>query len=85
MTIDERLDRLVERHEALSQSLDLLTADVRELPRFSREQGERIERLAEMVKAHDGQITALSHAATALLEAVRSHERRLERLEGGPG
>ncbi len=28
MTIDERLDRLVERHEALSQSVELLTKDV---------------------------------------------------------
>jgi hypothetical protein len=31
MTIDERLDRLVERHEALFQSVELLTKDVREL------------------------------------------------------
>jgi len=31
MTIDERLDRLVECHEALSQSVELLTKDVREL------------------------------------------------------
>jgi hypothetical protein len=31
MTTDERLDRLTERHEALTQSLELLTGDVREL------------------------------------------------------
>jgi archaellum component FlaC len=30
MTIDERLDRLTERHEALAQSLEILTHDVRE-------------------------------------------------------
>ena len=31
MTSDERLDRLTERHEALTESLELLTRDVREL------------------------------------------------------
>jgi len=31
MTIDERLDRLVQRHETLPQSMELLTKDVRDL------------------------------------------------------
>lgn len=31
MTIDERLDRLVERHEALAQSVDLLVGSTRDL------------------------------------------------------
>jgi len=31
MTVDERLDRLTVRHEALAQSLELLTANVRDL------------------------------------------------------
>jgi hypothetical protein len=31
MTPDERLDRLTERHEALAESLQLLSADVRSL------------------------------------------------------
>jgi prefoldin subunit 5 len=31
MTIDERLDRLTERHEALTQTIELLTHDVSEL------------------------------------------------------
>jgi len=31
MTIDERLDRLVGRHEALAQSVELLTKDIAEL------------------------------------------------------
>ena len=75
MTIDERL-------EALTQSLELLTADVREL--------------SVSVKAHDGQIDALTKATMTLLSAAKSqesriadllrlaesHERRLTRLEG---
>ena len=31
MTIDERLEKLAERHEALSQSVEGLTHDVREM------------------------------------------------------
>jgi hypothetical protein len=31
MTTDERLDRLTERHEALTQSVELLTGDLHEL------------------------------------------------------
>jgi hypothetical protein len=43
MTIDERLEKLVERHEALSQSVELLTgmqktteAEIRKLSRLVR-------------------------------------------------
>lgn len=31
MTIDERLERLVERHEALAESVDMLVASTRDL------------------------------------------------------
>jgi archaellum component FlaC len=31
MTIDERLERLAQRHEALTQTVELLTADNRQL------------------------------------------------------
>lgn len=31
MTIDERLERLVERHEALAQTVEVLTHDVRQM------------------------------------------------------
>jgi hypothetical protein len=37
MTIDERLARLTERHEALAESLQLLTADVQSLARSVKE------------------------------------------------
>jgi cell division protein FtsB len=35
MTMDERLEKLAERQEALAQSVELLTAGVRELNRPS--------------------------------------------------
>jgi len=68
MTIDERLDRLAERHEALAQSAELLHASLREL--------------REIVLAHDRYLATLMSAATKLLETANSHERRLTRLEG---
>ena len=68
MTIDERLDRLTERHEALAQSLELFHASVQEL--------------REIVMAHDRYMSTLMSAATKLLETATNHERRLPRLEG---
>jgi hypothetical protein len=37
MTTDERLDRLTEKHEALAESLQLLTADVQSLAQSVKE------------------------------------------------
>jgi hypothetical protein len=49
MTIDERLDRLTERHEALAQSLELLHASTQDL--------------RESVMAHDRYVATLMSAA----------------------
>jgi hypothetical protein len=68
MTIDERLDRLTERHEALAQSLELLTADVRDL--------------AVNVNRMSGMMENLMTGFGAMAELVRRHETRLDRLEG---
>jgi prefoldin subunit 5 len=68
VNIDERLDRLAERHEALEQSTELLHASLREL--------------REIATAHDGYMSTLMSAATKLLETATNHERRLTRLEG---
>jgi hypothetical protein len=59
MTTDERIARLTERHEALTQSVELLV-------QVSREQGDRIAALAEAANAllqiaqiHETRITQL--------------------------
>ena len=44
MTTDERLDRLTEKHEALAESLQLLTADVQSLAQSTKE----LKRIDEM-------------------------------------
>jgi len=59
MTIDERLDRLVERHEALSQSVELLTKDVRELGKYVGEVAEGTARLLHIAQIREHGITRL--------------------------
>ena len=44
MTIDERIERLVERHEALAQSVELLLAT-------ATKDGENIRQLARSIRA----------------------------------
>ena len=57
MNIDERLDRLVERHEALAQSVELLTKDVRELGKYVGEIAEGTARLLHIAEIHENRIT----------------------------
>ena len=47
MNIDERLERLTERHEALAQSIELLLADNREMAAENRKRDERMGQLTE--------------------------------------
>jgi len=75
MTVDERLDRLTVRHEALAQSLELLTANVRDLIA-------NVTRLAERVDKMSGMMENLMNGFGAIAELVRRHEVRLDGLEG---
>ncbi len=75
MTIDERLDRLTERHEALTGHVELLTADITELTK-------RVNALTANGE-HQGRIMDdLLTGLKTLVELSASHERRIERLEG---
>lgn len=68
MTIDERLDRLTERHEALTGHVEILTAD--------------ITQLAADVSKMRNTMDDLMMGFSTLVELIRSHENRIERLEG---
>ena len=68
MNIDHRLDRLVERREALAESVQLLTRDV--------------ESLAESVKMRARYLSDIMEGAARLLPVARTHEQRLEGHEG---
>ena len=72
MTIDERLEKLAERHEALAQSVGILTVDVRAMQVDMRERAERT----------DAQISKLADIVAKVVDAIVAHDERIERLEG---
>jgi hypothetical protein len=71
MTFEERIERLTERHEALTQSVELLHAE-------SVEHTKQIELLLATA-TRDGE------SIRALVRIAEMHERRLTDLEGGEG
>lgn len=52
MTIEERFEKLIERHEALTQTVEILTAGVRTLATASEAQRISIEYRAEIAQSH---------------------------------
>jgi hypothetical protein len=71
MTPDEHMARLTERHEALAESLQLLTADV--------------QSLAQSVKEHDKILRGHADLIGDLARIASIHEQRIGRLEGRQG
>ena len=59
MTIDERLERLTERHEALTQSVEMLVADNREWDRRLGEIMEGIASLVHVAEIHEHRLSDL--------------------------
>jgi len=99
MTTDERLDRLTERHGALAESLQLLTADVQGLAKKHEALADSlqvltadVQSLAQSVKEHDRVISEheriLGGHADLIGDLVRiaaGHEQRMQRVEGHQG
>ncbi len=82
MTIDERLERLVERHEALTLSVELHDQQIGEL-------SATVRALTQATEKHDKQIGDLTplvaevaQGTARLLHAVQAHERRRDGHEG---
>lgn len=59
MAIDERLERLTERPEALTQTVELMAAENRERDRRLSEIMEAIARLAHVAEIHERRLTDL--------------------------
>ena len=66
MTIDERLEKLTERHEALTQTVELvvamqrdLTRDVQGLQTLAKQDGENIRALVRIAEIHERRLTGL--------------------------
>ena len=76
MTIDERLDRLTERHEALAESVESLRASVHEQHETTVEQGKTIDKILIALEKDGENIRGLARIAEI-------HEHRISDLEGG--
>ena len=77
MTIDERLERLTERHEALTQSMELFQHDMAEMRAAAERDAktdQRISRILDLAEKQAGNIDKLAAIA-------HDHQQRLERLE----
>jgi hypothetical protein len=59
MTIDERLDRLTERHEALTQSVELVVRTTQDNARQIGALGEAAASLLQIVQIHENPISGL--------------------------
>jgi hypothetical protein len=59
MTIDERLDRLTERHEALTQSVELIARTTRDNAQQIGALREAAASLLQIVQVHENRISGL--------------------------
>lgn len=63
MTIDERLEKLTERHEALTQSVELMQRDFQhrfdQITQAIQQDAENIRALARIAEIHEHRLTAL--------------------------
>jgi hypothetical protein len=69
MTLDERLERLTERHEALTQSVELIVAENRQAA----------ENMAAENKQRDRRLGEIMEGIASLLHVAEIHEQRLDR------
>ncbi len=87
MTIDERLERLAERHEALSHSVELLVAEgketsdkIRALAIIAEQNEERAarneERAVRTQAANEGRFSGIAGSLVTVLDSLQ----RLERI-----
>jgi archaellum component FlaC len=59
MDIDERLERLTRRHEALTQSVELLTKDLSDMKVLVNDITEGTARLLHVAEIHEKRISRL--------------------------
>ncbi|MCX6592559.1 MAG: hypothetical protein NTZ56_13640 [Acidobacteria bacterium] len=79
MTIDERLERLTERHQALVESVELFVASTRE---NFQSTNAGLARVGTMVDQLVVAVQQTNESVASLLTVVESHQRRISGLEG---
>ena len=83
MTIDERLEKLVERHEALAGTVEMHDHALSRLESAAQQQQEMLKQQQEMLKHQQEMLADLMRAVDKLVVRVLdNHEDRLQRLEG---
>jgi hypothetical protein len=65
MTIDERLEKLTERHEALTQTVELMAIENRERDRRQAEIMEGLASLVHVAEIHEHRIERLEREQDA--------------------
>jgi hypothetical protein len=71
MNIDERIERLTERHEALAQSLELMRAE-------GQQNTAHIRALATIAEQNEVRAVEMMQAIASLAGTVEAHQRRLD-------
>jgi hypothetical protein len=59
MTIDEKLERLTERTQAIAESLELVVGQVEQLGNYIHQDAENIRALARVAEIHERRLTHL--------------------------
>jgi prefoldin subunit 5 len=59
MTIDERLEKLAERHEALTQTVELIARAIDGIKGYTNDIAEATARLLHIAQIHEHRITRL--------------------------
>ena len=76
MTIDERLDKLTERHEALAQSLELLA-------HMHQETEVAMQKNQVLMEKNQILLAGVVESIDSLARIAHVHERRISDLESG--
>jgi len=78
MTLDERLERLTERHEALTQSVELIVAENRQAAENLAAMAAENKQLAAENKQRDRRLGEIMEGIASLLHVAEIHEQRLD-------
>jgi regulator of replication initiation timing len=79
MNLDERLERLTERHEALTRSVELMVAENRQAAENLAAMAAENKQLAAENKQRDRRLGEIMEGIASLLHVAEIHEQRLDR------
>lgn len=83
MTIDERLEKLTERHEALTQTVEIIAIMQRDNEKRMGVLEQSMTTLSGTTSRLEASMATLSETMNRLANIVIRHEERLDTLDGG--